>query len=168
MSTQFSLAYTCAYFYAYQLCAGENQALALTSPLRLSNRASGLVNVTRGPRLLFWLLGILLMEPPVTLTETHPSNIHSVQQKNRTQTFYHIYTSSNFVQRHPTTPVKGLKHLHYWIMLHQHLKWPRQKTPHERVWESSKYVKREPETRFYKILRKQPTCHTPNPTFILS
>ena len=32
------------------LCASENQALALTSPLRLSGKASGLVNVTRGQR----------------------------------------------------------------------------------------------------------------------
>ena len=58
--------FSCAYAYAYVdpvftclhmclcsclcLCASKNQALALTSPLRLSGRASGLVNVTRGPR----------------------------------------------------------------------------------------------------------------------
>ena len=56
--------FSCAYAYAYVdpvftclhiclslcLCASENQALALTSPLRLSGRASGLVNVTRGQR----------------------------------------------------------------------------------------------------------------------
>ena len=58
--------FSCAYAYAYVdpvftclhmclcscLClwASENQALALTSPLRLSGRASGLVNVPRGPR----------------------------------------------------------------------------------------------------------------------
>ena len=56
--------FSCAYVYAYVdpvftclhiylslcLCASENQALALTSPLQLSGRASGLVNVTRGQR----------------------------------------------------------------------------------------------------------------------
>ena len=56
--------FSCAYAYAYVdpvftclhiclslcLCASENQALALTSPLRLSGKASGLVNVTRGQR----------------------------------------------------------------------------------------------------------------------
>ena len=56
--------FSCAYAYAYVdpvftclhiclslcLCASENQPLALTSPLRLSGKASGLVNVTRGQR----------------------------------------------------------------------------------------------------------------------
>ena len=64
MSTQFSLAYTCDYAYVDPvftclhmclclclcLCASENQALARTSPLRLSGRTSELVNVTIGPR----------------------------------------------------------------------------------------------------------------------
>ena len=64
MLTQFSRAYTCDYAYVDPvftclhmclclclcLCASENQALARTSPLRLSGRASELVNVTTGPR----------------------------------------------------------------------------------------------------------------------
>ena len=48
---QFSLAYTCGLCLCLCLCASENQSLALTSPLRLTGRASGLVNVTRRPRL---------------------------------------------------------------------------------------------------------------------
>ena len=47
---QFSLAYTCGLYLCLCLCAGENQALARTSPLRLSGRASELVNVTTGLR----------------------------------------------------------------------------------------------------------------------